>query len=219
MFGMNLFLDTNVLLGYIFETDHWNYKSLEVVNCFTPKYSSLDVCKECTYKYESKLKGILSELRKFGRKIRLSKTLDDLESYLRDECVITGDILIEFLNLNTNVSKNELMIRFTEFQRGTEKRCHSNYKYLLNEITFHQRHVSYDDLYNLCLACGFVSDDADDVEIVIDAHDLGLKIDTLLLVTGDYNHIVPRRVFIINNTSLSDVIGLGQFNRNLLGSG
>lgn len=209
---MNFFLDTNVLLGYIFETDNWNSKSLEVINHNTPKYSSLSVCYECTHKYENKLKGILKELRKFGKKIRVSKQLDDLESYLLDECFITGDILLEFLNRNIGASKNELMTKFTEFQRGTETRCHLNYKCLLNEITFHQRHVPHRDLYNLCMSCGFVSDDADDVEIIIDAHDLGLNIETLLLITGDYKHIVPRRNFIIKNTSLSDVIGLGEFN-------
>jgi hypothetical protein len=82
---------------------------------------------------------------------------------------------------------------------------------MLNEIKFHQRHVSYDDLYNLCVSCGFVSDDADDVEIVIDAHDLGLVIKNLLFITGDYEHIVSRRNLIVENTSISDVIGLGQF--------
>lgn len=209
---MNFFLDTNVLLGYIFETDNWNQKSLEVVNYHAPKYSSLDVCNECTHKYESKLKGILTELRKFGKKIRLSKSIGELKSYLLDECIITGNILLEFLSRNNSASKNELIKKFTEFQYETEKRCHLNHKYLLNEITFHERHTSHSDLYTLCVSCGFVSEDADDVEIIIDAHDLGLRIETLLLITGDYKHIVPRRKFIISNTSLSDVIGLGDFN-------
>jgi len=209
---MNFFLDTNVLVGYIFETDNWNLKSLEVVNHPAPKYSSFDVCNECTYKYESKLKRVSSELRKFGKKIRLSKSFDDLKSYLQDECVVTEDILLEFLSRNERLSKNEFITKFTEFQRGTEQRCHLNYKHLLDNIMFHQRHVSHDDLYKLCVSCGFVSDDADDVEIIIDAHDLGLTIENLLLITGDYGHIIPRRNFIIDNTSLSDVIGLGEFN-------
>lgn len=209
---MNLFLDTNVLLGYIFETDNWNSKSLEVVNLCTPLYSSHDVCKECTYKYESKLKGILNEMRKFGREIRLSKSVDDLKSYLQDECIITGNILLEFLSRHSADSPTELMKKFTEFQRGTETKCHLNHKFVLNKIVFHQRHLPHLDLYNLCVSCGFVLDDPDDVEIIIDAHDLGLRIEALLLVTGDYKHIVPRRDFIINNTSLLDVIGLGEFN-------
>lgn len=209
---MNLFLDTNVLLGYIFETDNWNSKSLEVVNHRNPLYSSLDVCNECTYKYESKLKGILNELRKFGKEIRLSKSVDDLESYVQDECIITGDILHEFLSRHSGDSQKELMSKFTEFQRGTEIRCHLNHEFVLNKIIFHQRHLPHADLYNLCASCGFVSDDPDDVEIIIDAHDLGLRIESLMLITGDYKHIVPRRAFIISNTSLSDVIGLGEFN-------
>jgi predicted nucleic acid-binding protein len=129
---MNFFLDTNVLLGYIFETDNWNSKALDVINYQASKYSSLDVCKECTHRYESTLKIILAELRKFGKKIRLSKSLDELKSYLQNEYNITGDVLLEFLSRNDDTPKKELIAKFTELQRGTEARCHINHEYLLN---------------------------------------------------------------------------------------
>jgi hypothetical protein len=46
----------------------------------------------------------------------------------------------------------------------------------------------------------------------MDTHDLGLSIDNLFFITDDYNHIVRRRYIIIKNTSISDVIKLGEFN-------
>ena len=209
---MNFFLDTNVLLGYIFETDKWNSKSLEVVNHKTPKYSSYYAREECASNYGKKIRRVLNELRKFGKRIRVSNSLAEVELYLHEECTLTGDIILEFLKLNKEISLSELIRKFREFQMKAESRCYENYNYILKYIIFHNRSFHHRELYNKCISCGFVPADADDVEIIIDAHDLGLKIKSLFFITGDYTHIISRKDFILENTSIYDIIGLGEFN-------
>ncbi len=69
---MNLFLDNNVLIGYIFETDNWNSKSLDVMTCTLERYSSNTVCQECEDIYKKQLRIIKKEfgyiIRDFNRK-------------------------------------------------------------------------------------------------------------------------------------------------------
>jgi hypothetical protein len=59
---MNLFLDNNVLIGYIFETDNWNLKSLDVMRCSLDRYSSNTVCQECRDIYKKNLSIIKKNL-------------------------------------------------------------------------------------------------------------------------------------------------------------
>ncbi len=209
---MNLFLDNNVLIGYIFETDHWNSMSLSVMSQKTPKYSSNAVKDECNHKYTSSLRKISNELNKFKKQMRTSNSLKDLEFYLNDTNFKTKDILLDFLKSDPNVNISDFIKKFMNLQWNVEATCHSNYEHILQVIHFHERNKPYKSLYDLCISDGFVTDDYDDVEIVIDAHDLGLNIQNLFFITGDYNHIVSRKQFIIENTSISDVIGLGEFN-------
>ena len=209
---MNLFLDNNVLVGYIFETDHWNSMSLNVMSQKTPKYSSSAVKTECNHKYTSSLRKIKIEFNRFKKQMRKSNSLKDIEFYLNDTNFNTKDILLDLLKSDSNANFSDFIKMFRTLQWKVEATCHSNYEHLLQVIHFHERNKPYKILYDLCTLDGFVNDDNDDVEIVIDAHDLGLELQNLFFVTGDYKHIVSRKQFIVENTSISDVIGLGEFN-------
>lgn len=208
---MNIFLDTNVMLGFVFETDKWNSKSFEVMKHSAIKYSSDSAQKECNNNYNTKLRKLLSELRKFKKEMRLAKTLRDVELFLQDAEFETGDILSKFLHRNSELKLKDLINKFDELQLKTEQRCHLNYNHILKVVNIHSRSKPYTELYQLCVECGFVDSDPDDVEIIIDAHDLSEKINPLFFITGDYRHIISRKEFIITNTSLSGVIGLGEF--------
>lgn len=208
---MNLFLDNNVLIGYIFETDYWNSNSLKVITGDFNKYSSDTVQNECQYKYTSSLRKLKNELNRFKKQIRVSKSFNDLELFLHSTRFKTKDILLDFLKSNTSVSISDILNKFTNLQWAVESLCRRNYNHLSQVIHYHKRNKPHKELYSLCVSDDFVTDDADDVEIVIDAHDLGLDIENLSIVTGDYKHIVSRKQFIVENTSIYDVIGLGQF--------
>lgn len=96
--------------------------------------------------------------------------------------------------------------------RDTESRCLANLQNLGKLVFFCTRDQPYTEIYRLFEADGLAGIDPFDVEIILDAHHAGLRVKDLLLITGDYKHIIPRRGIIRSNTSLKDVIGLGDFN-------
>jgi hypothetical protein len=96
--------------------------------------------------------------------------------------------------------------------RETESRCHANFQHLVKLVTFCNRDQPYNEIYQIFKADGLSEIDPFDVEIILDAHHVGLQVKDLFLITGDYKHIVSRKEIIKKNTSLKDVIGLGEFN-------
>ena len=209
---MNFFLDTNVMLGFIFETDNWNSKSSEVFKHCAPKYSSCYAQEECKNRYKSKLNRALRELRKFIKQIRLAKSYRELNSQIQNNFPITKDVLIQFLKNNDNLELPELATKFSKFKLKVELKCKNNYNQMLDIVTFHTSQDPHKELAGILQKCGLLEEDCDDFEIIIDAHDLGINIEKLLFITGDYKHIVSRKNDIIQNSSIEDIIGLGDFN-------
>lgn len=207
-----IFLDNNVLIGYIFETDRWNSKACTVMKCGVKKFSSDTVCKECSDICEKKLRIINNELRQTIRK------LNQLQSFnikkVRHILTIfnTKDIITNFFVANSNNSIKELSEGLRKLQRDMESRCLQNLSNIREVVSIHKRDKSYKEIYQLFKADGLVEIDSVDVEIILDAHHVGLEVDGLFLISGDYKHIISRKEVIINNTSLENVIGLGEFN-------
>ncbi|OBZ34428.1 MAG: hypothetical protein A9957_02815 [Methanohalophilus sp. DAL1] len=125
---MNLFLDNNVLIGYIFETDNWNLKSLDVMRCSLDRYSSNTVCQECRDIYKKNLGTIKKEfkhiIREFNRKqsFSLKKASSVLKRYQ------IGDCLIEYFKNNPVENIKEAKNHLRNLQRDMEKRCLDNYQ-------------------------------------------------------------------------------------------
>lgn len=55
--------------------------------------------------------------------------------------------------------------------------------------------------------------DPDDIEIIIDAHDIGLELGGITFVTGDYAHIVSAEKHICQLTSITAVCPLDSLNK------
>jgi hypothetical protein len=53
--------------------------------------------------------------------------------------------------------------------------------------------------------------DHSDVEILVDAHDLGMSIQDLAFISGDGSHILRNKFAILQNTSFSRIISLSSF--------
>ncbi len=210
---MHFFLDNNVLIGYIFETDHWNSKSLVVMAHSSEKYSSDNVRRECSDIYNKSLRTLRQEFNKIKKELRRSKTfkLETVKSFLYTNVFEIDDIIMNFLKSNSYSTPAEAISGLNRLQRGFEARCHSNYQDIDSFVIIHTRNKPYRKLYEIFKSSGFVKDDPEDVEIVIDAHDLGLSINPLFLISGDYGHIISRKEFIRENTSIEEVIGLGEF--------
>lgn len=209
---MPFFLDNNILIGYIFETDHWNLKSLAVINSIPRKFSSNTVHRECSEIYEKNIRIISRELQKTIAEIHRSKFLDlkKISSFIDD--FYSKDIILMIFNRNPKSDKGELINGLRNLLRDTESRCLANYQRLDKLVTFCTRNQPYIEIYQLFETDGLARIDPFDVEIILDAHHVGLQVKDLFLLTGDYKHIVPRKDLIKSNTSLKDVIGLGEFN-------
>jgi hypothetical protein len=206
------FLDNNVLIGYIFETDHWNLKSLAVMNSIPTKFSSNTVLRECSEIYEKNIRIISRELQKTIAEIHRSKSLDlkKLSSFING--FYSRDVILLLFNSNPKDDKKELINGLRSLMRDTESRCLANFQRLDKLVIFCIRNQPYNEIYRLFVADGLARIDPFDVEIILDAHYVGLQVQDLFLITGDYRHIVPRKDVIKSNTSLKDVIGLGEFN-------
>lgn len=208
---MPYFLDNNVLIGYIFETDNWNSKSLEVMGCRIPKISSDTVKSECSDIYQKNIGIIKKEILRSIGEINKSNSIKivDLQSFTNT--FYSKDVILSLINSNLNTDKNKIINGLRTLLRDTESRCLVNFNSIDKLITFYKRDNPYKDIYNLFEIDGLARIDLVDVEIILDAHHIGLQVGELFFITGDYLHIIPRREIIKKNTSIKDVIGLGEF--------
>jgi len=122
------------------------------------------------------------------------------------------DIILNLFGSNPAHDKREFISRLRNLMRETESRCHENFQHLVKLVTFCNRDQPYNEIYQIFKVDGLSEIDPFDVEIILDAHHVGLQVKDMFLITGDYKHIVSRKEIIKKNTSLKDVIGLGEFN-------
>ncbi|MGB8218513.1 MAG: hypothetical protein WCE94_14545 [Candidatus Methanoperedens sp.] len=184
---------------------------MEVMGCHVPKISSDTVKAECSDIYQKNIGKIKREILKSIGEINKSKSVnvDNLQSF--SNTFYSKDVILSFLNSNPNSDKNKIINGLRTLLRDTESRCLVNFNTIEKLITFYKRDKPYKDIYNIFELDGLTRIDLVDVEIILDAHHIGLQVGELFFITGDYLHIIPRRDIIKKNTSLKDVIGLGEF--------
>ena len=209
---MSLFVDNNILIGYIFGSDNWSIKSSEVMRCNLKKFSSDTVKRECHDIYNKNVKKIRFEIQKIIREINKSKSIKPKKLLKFIDQFYSKDEITKYINTNHQEDKNTFNNGLRKLIADMELRCLINLQNLDNLITFCIRNLPYKEIYDIFKADGLVQIDPSDVEIIIDAHHVGLKVKDLILISGDYKHIIPRKELIKNNTSLKDVIGTGEFN-------
>lgn len=184
---------------------------MEVMGCHIPKISSDTVKSECSDIYQKNIGKIKKEILRSIGEINKSKSIKivDLQSFTNT--FYSKDVILSFLRTNQNNDKSKIINGLRTLLRDTESRCLVNFISIDKLITFYKRDKPYKDIYNIFEIDGLARIDLVDVEIILDAHHIGLQVAELFLITGDYSHIIPRRDIIKKNTSLRDVIGLGEF--------
>lgn len=207
-----IFLDNNVLIGYIFETDRWNSNACTVIDGTVNKFSSDTVCKECSEVYAKIVRHIKSEFGKTIRKLSKLKSFKFSKIRYFIAQFKTKEILANFFDANSDSTIKELSNGLRKLQRDMESRCLQNVSNIREVVSIHNRDKSYDEIYQLFQADGLAEIEPVDVEIILDAHHVGLEVNGLFLISGDYKHIISRKELITRNTSLTNVIGLGEFN-------
>jgi hypothetical protein len=210
------FLDNNVLIGYIFETDNWNSKSLEVMGCPIEKISSDTVKAECSGIYQKNIGKIKKEILRSIGEINKSKSIKVVDLELFTNTFYSKDVILSCINSNLNTDKSKIINGLRTLLRDAESRCLVNFNSIDKLITFYNRDKPYKEIYNIFEIDGLTRIDLVDVEIILDVHHIGLQVADLFFITGDYMHIIPRRDLIKKNTSIKDVIGLGGFSCPIL---
>jgi len=172
--------------------------------------SSDTVYRECFEIYMKKTRRIKNEFQKVITQLNKSNSLDMKKlSKIVDKLNIK-EIIIKFVE-GRNQTNKELIKGLRILLRDMEYLCQKNYDNLAKLVEIHTRNEAYKELYQLFENDGLAKIEPVDVEIIMDAHHLGLQERDLSFISGDYIHIVSRKELIESNTSLKEVIGLGQF--------
>lgn len=210
---MPYFIDSNVIIGYIFDSaDAMGQYSKIVIGDEEEKYSGQTVHNECfgingNGRCKTIRKQIASEIRRIIAALYKGLSLPEILNQMEEkECrtyLLIDDISKEYKN-DTNL----LIELLRNGQRDFESDCVDREDRILDLIVFHTRTIPYTEIYN---ALNEHIEDKDDIEVILDAHDVGLEISALVLVSGNYRDITAFRKLISDKTSIKNVRSLKSF--------
>ena len=216
--GICDFFDSNVFLGFIFEHDDWYSASCNCLNNDRVKYTSSNVIGEVEHKiYEirrivqDEILMLIHKLNKqrnsmdymtlsdigwmvnFVQKKKIKSFIESCVDELKEEQPTFNEMASRLRN-GLNDYMNDTMKNEIEINRRINEK----------ELNCWVRRLPYKDLKN-CIS-QYVKD-FNDVQILLDAHDLAAKNKSLSLtfITGDNNHIIR------NKEKLSDVLDINDF--------
>ncbi|MDD4498725.1 MAG: hypothetical protein PHV51_11405 [Methanosarcinaceae archaeon] len=212
---MELFLDTNVLLGYTFKIDDWNSQSLHVMDSDFDKYSSSNVKREFENKYRDKTQIANREFDEILIKISRKSNIDSkkLMSILNKHYLKPSITCLWEADLFTR-DRDALLKKLREIRRDCDFELIKNKSTIQKSVNFVERGENrYEGIYQKLIETGLMWANSSDGYIVIDAHHVGLIITeaNLHLVTGDKQDIVSRKDSIVEFTSIQDIIYLADF--------
>lgn len=211
---MPYFLDSNVIIGYIFyTTDHWGNAAVRAFEDDEPNHSGRSVQNECfglgetnSGKVKTIRKNVSAVLRRAIFRLKKGNTLDQIiaDSDRTDREILANLKAVAAVSPGRVLDKTvlEASLRSFEFeaiqrQRVVERQC-----------TWHRRNTLYPDIYN---DLHQHIPDKDDVTVILDAHDIAQTIADLVFVSGDYTHIIHHSDIIQAQTQITRVLGLGHF--------
>ncbi|AKB50490.1 hypothetical protein MSBRW_1237 [Methanosarcina barkeri str. Wiesmoor] len=212
---MELFLDTNILVGYVFKTDMLNFQSVYVINSRFDKYSSCNVKRELKNVCKGKVNIAKSDMDEILIKLSRKKAAVDHKKlmsilnkhYLKPSITTLWDAKLS--TRDPRILSNEL--------RGIIRTFNIEYRRNISLvdgcITFVNRgNERYDDVCLKLKETGLKRSNSADFEIMLDAHHVGLtKSNDLHFITADWEDIVKRKDAIVACTSLKNIILLKEF--------
>ena len=212
---MPYFLDTNVLLGYLFlKADNWGNAAKAIIENPEEKYSGITVKHECFGtlgtggSFETNKGKIVKEFRVVRSKILngipLVDILDDLQNGTWKSGEILKTIIAKHVGSSKDLAKN-IQMALWDFDVG----CKIRKDKIAVCVEFDERNIFYDAL-NTELE-SFIPD-LTDIPVVMDAHHTSLRVNNLILVSGNYWDINAFRTRILRCcTSLAEVKHLSDF--------
>jgi hypothetical protein len=207
------FVDSNVIIGYIFDNaDSQGQYAKIVIGDAEGKYSGQTVKGECfgidgNGKCRTVKKQIANEIRKIIAALHNGISLSDILNQMKEKECRTY-LLIDDISKGYKNDTNLLIELLRDGQRDFESDCIDREDKIRDIIVFRTRKLPYTEIYN---ALNEHLEDKDDIEVILDAHDVGLEISALVLVSGNYRDITAFRKLISDKTSIKHVRSLKSF--------
>jgi len=208
---MPYFVDSNVIIGYIFDNaDTFGKQSKIVLKGVEDIYSGPTVHNECfgideNGKCNTITQKITREFRRAIKELKDNLPIDRLLILIKEwkTCQILTEMILNYKN---NI---KLLIEIIRASQATfEADCDFRRNKIDDLVHFCDRDLPYLEIRDKLEE--FIPD-PDDVPVVLDAHHVGLKIENLMLISGNYWDISVYKRQICKNTSLADVIYLKYF--------
>lgn len=208
---MPYFLDSNVIIGYIFHTtDNWGRAAVLAFEDPEPNHTGFAVQCECfglgdtdRGKVRTVQKAVVRALRRVIYNLRRGQTLEEIIAGLDGDDRIR-EILVEIRMVATGNRKTDEVVLTS--LRAFEIEVIQRQKSVECGCTWHRRTAYYPEI---SAALNRDIPDGDDVTVVLDAHDVALTVPGLAYVSGDYNHIVHHTDTILAHTRIASVASPG----------
>lgn len=210
---MPYFIDSNVIIGYIFDNaDAMGQYAKIVISDNEEKYSGQTVQNECfgingNGRCKTIRKQIASEIRRIIAALYKGFSLLEILRQMEEKDCRTH-ILIEQVSNGYENDPNLLIEMLRDSQLNFESDCVNREDAICNIVMFRNRTLPYNEIYGIL---NKAIDDKDDIEVILDAHDVGLKISGLVLVSGNYRDITAFRELISDKTSIKHIRSLKSF--------
>lgn len=224
---MDLFLDTNVLIGYCFPDDRWHTESGVVLRKPGHFHTSETVISEFDYRFREK---IASTSERIGRHVadfkrylletglpeeldvmRIVKLQAAVQQYRGYPIQIKRCFLELLEDLKPMCNRDLLFERLDRLPMDLEGSSFRNRRTVTSLLVVHRRSEEYPSIR------GRLSDILkdhpnveNDISILLDAHDLALQrqIAVLVFVTGDKKHFVDYKDEILQEIQVNDIVDL-----------
>lgn len=208
---MPYFLDSNVLIGYYFSPiDTWGYEATKVFEDPEKNFTSSTVCSECFGidnggKCQTIKQSIVREFRRSIAQIIRDPSPDNLLSIAKGWKILP--ILKDIIS-DPALCRGDLQKIIRTAMNEYDRRCEERLKIIRNpaHLTIHRRTEGYQGIWH---ALNPILDDLDDVEIILDAHDLAGTVLPIFMYTGDFHNIYLHRGKILELTEISEIRFLG----------
>jgi hypothetical protein len=212
------FLDSNVIIGYcFFVADNWGNEATKIFEDPEKNFTSTTVCSECFGienggKCQTIKQTIVREFRRAIAQVTRDPSISNLLSITRDWKIFP---ILKDIGADSAIRQKDLR----DILRAAVNDYNRKYEERMDHIqdparlTIHRRTEGYKGIWQ---ALNPVMGDPDDVEVVLDAHDLAGTILPIFMYTGDFQNntgdfqnIYTHRKKILELTEISEVHFLG----------
>lgn len=210
---MPYFLDSNVIIGYIFyNADSLGKYAKVVMDCDEQKHSGQTVKNECFGLHANGRcltvkRKITGEFRKIIAALMNGSMLNEIVNQMEGKNCKTYYIIKELAE-TYNGDPISLVEVLRASQRDFEGGCLARQDTVDAIVTFHNRNLPYREIYGILEKS---INDMDDIEVILDAHHIGLETSNLVLISGNYWDITAFGSLIRRVTSIAEVKSLTSF--------